>query len=446
MLRFRWYVMAAIGIFAICLELYGRNQLHALVVDFPLIIAALVEGVFLPVLGGVFLTLADHAIRERTTVAYQLSRKEALTQAISNAQNWNDLLKTIVEFPRGVLPLVGSALLIYEPGSNQFEPEAFWGLYGVNPKVYNAGYSTAMCESCVLKRHTGSMESCGCEDSPVPGGEVERYCLPLMRGGQVVALLHFYISSRIHLSADQIKMLNSLAPEMALAIADGRSQRQNLVLKEKSDAQFRHIARDLHDNLAQNLIFVRHKLDELTGEDTLQEISNIRQDLQRMREVVDDAYINVRATLKELEANVSTDLSIMLRDYAHLIEDRHNLRFHFTVEGRPVPIPTRVARQVLAVFSEIVTNIEKHSQAETVDVRLAWDQDNLALSVRDDGVGFTYHGSNGYRKDGHMGLEIMQERAEEIQGKLAIQSAVGSGTQVTLWLPLLTDEKKGQFA
>jgi signal transduction histidine kinase len=147
------------------------------------------------------------------------------------------------------------------------------------------------------------------------------------------------------------------------AIADGHSWRQNIILKEKSDAQFHHIARDLHDNLAQNLIVVRHKLDELTGEDTLQEITNIRQDLERMREVVDDAYIDVRNTLKELEASVSTDLSILLHDYARLI-----------------------------------------------------------------------------------GLEIMQERAEEMNGKLTIQSTVRVGTQVTLWLPLILDLRKGQYA
>ena len=446
MLRWRWLCMAGIGLIAISLEVIERIELKILQLNFSFFSEAFLEGVALPVLGGVILTLADRAIHERTRVAYELARKEALTQAIANAQNWNDLIKTIVEFPRGIIPLQGSVLLIHEPAASQFEPEAFWGLYGVNPESYNSCHSFGQCETCVLNRVGNPLKQCDCEDTLPSSAEMKRHCLPLVRGGQVVALLHMYISNQVILSPEQEKMLASLAPEMALAIADGYSHRVNLLLKENSDAQFRHIARDLHDNLAQNLIFVRHKLDELTGEDTLQEITNIRQDLQRMRQVVDDAYIDVRNTLKELEANVSTDLGILLHDYARLVEDRHGLHFHFVVIGQPVSMPTRVARQVLAIFSEIITNIEKHAKAEIIQVRLTWETDHLVLIVQDDGAGFDYHGNNGYRAAGHLGLGIMQERAIEMSGKLTIQSTIGVGTQVMLELPLILDLKKGQYA
>ncbi len=447
LLRGRWFFMALLGMVAVFLEVIERIQFNDLRMDFSFFLEAFLEGVILPVAGGSILSLADQAIRERKQAFYQLSRKEALTQAIANAQNWNDLLKTIAEFPRGIIPLIGSALLIYEPGVSQFEPEAFWGLYGVNPQAYNSCHSAAQCAACILDRAANSLKQCDCSDDLPASSEMKRHCLPLIRGGQVVALMHMFISDQVTISAEQEKILAGLAPEMAMAIADGYSQRQNIILKEKSDAQFRHIARDLHDNLAQSLIFVRHKLDELTGEDTLQEITNIRQDLQRMREVVDDAYIDVRNTLKELEADVSTDLSILLHDYAHLIEDRKgSLRFHFIVEGQAIPMPARIARQVLAIFSEIITNIEKHAGAETVEVRLEWEKDHLLLCVRDDGVGFDFLGSNGYRAAGHLGLEIMKERAEEIGGKLTVRSTPGAGTQVVLWLPLTINVKKGQYA
>jgi signal transduction histidine kinase len=445
LLKRRWLIMALLGVMAVVLEVNERIHFGDMQLDISFFLEALVEGVFIPLIGGFILTLADMALRARTQAVYQLSRKEALTQAIANAQSWNDLLKMIAEFPRGIIPLMGSVLLVHEPGSGQFEPEAFWGLYGVNPEAYNSCHSAAQCATCTLNHAANSLKLCVCEDNLTPEAELKRLCLPLVRGRQTVALLHVYISNRVTLNPEQTKMLTSLAPEMALAIADGQSRRLNTILKDKSDAQFRHIARDLHDNLAQDLIYVRHKLDELTGEDTLQEITNIRQDLQRMREVVDDAYIDVRNTLKELEASVTTDLANMLRDYARLIEDRHGLRFIFRIEGQPVQMQTRTARQVLAIFSEIVTNIQKHAGAEIVEVHLAWKDDSLTLSVQDDGSGFDYHGSNGYQKAGHFGLEIMRERAEELSGKLTIQSAEGAGTQVTLWLPLMVDLKKGQY-
>lgn len=438
--------MASIGVIAITLEVNERIQLHDMQLDFTFFFEALLEGVALPVLGGLLLTLANRAIEDRSRAMIQLSHKEALSQAIGNAQNWNDLLKTIVEFPHGMIPLVGSVLLVYESTANQFEPEAFWGLYGVNPNAFTAYHSASICETCILNRSSEPLKHCECDDNLPLGAETKRHCLPLLHGGEVIALLQLFTPGSVTLSKDQQKMLSGLAPEMALAIDDARNRRLNSLLKEKSDEQLRNFARNLHNNLAQNLVFVRHKLDELTGADPLQEITNIRQDLQRMREVVDDAYIDVRNTLKEIEANVSTDLVTMLRDYAHLIEERNSLRFHFMIDGRPNSIPTRSARQVLAIFGEMITNIEKHAGAEVVEVHLAWEKESLIFTVLDDGRGFDYHDSSGHQKSGHLGLGIMADRAEEIGGKLTVNSALGKGTEIKLWLPLIPEINDGQFA
>jgi signal transduction histidine kinase len=436
MLKLRWFIMAAIGLFALCLEISERLQFNDLRLDFPFVFEAFLEGVGLPILGGILLSLANQAILDRSEAVYQLSRKEALTQAIDNAQNWSELLATIVEFPRGIVPLVGSVLLVFEPNTNQFKPEAFWGLYGVNPEVFKSCHPASICQTCILNRPSKPLKQCQCDHDVPSSDETIRHCLPLSRGGQLVALLHLYLPGWVNLDEVQLKMLSGLAPEMALAIDDARTKRLHTMMKANSDQELKQIARDLHDNLAQNLVFVRHKLDELTGADALQEISSLRHDLERMREVVDDAYMDVRNTLKKLEASVSADLPTLLRDYAYLIEDRGDLHFQFTTIGQPTPIASRLARQVLSIFGEIITNIEKHASAQSVDVQVTWENDFLTMVVKDDGSGFDYHGSNGYHKNGHMGLTIMHERAAEIHGKLTIRSEVGSGTEVSLRLPL----------
>jgi signal transduction histidine kinase len=444
-LKHRWLVMASIGLIAIGLEINERIQLHDLVLDFSFFFEAFLEGVVLPVLGGFLLSVVERATKDRDLVTNQLAVKKALTQAINNTQNWNDLLKVIVEYPRGVLPLAGSVLLVNDLAANQFKPEAFWGLYGLNPETYTSCHPGKICETCALNRLSDPLQRCGCEENLPDREEVSRLCMPLVHGNLVVGLLHLYLSPKVVLNDRESKILENLAPEMAVAIDNSRSKRLNMLLKENNDAELRRIARDLHDNLAQSLVYLRHKLSQLTGEDTLGEITNLRKDLERMRQVVDDAYLDVRSTLKELEASVSTDLIRMLEDYGQLTKSRYQLDLHFRNNGLARPISTGLARQILAIFTEILTNVEKHSEAQKVFVDLSWEEDSLTLSVLDDGRGFEMNRAHGHHGNGHMGLALLRERADELNGTITIRSTIGSGTEVTLWLPLTVNAKEAHL-
>lgn len=440
-LKYRWFIMACIGLIAIGLEISERIELHDLQLNFSFVFEAFLEGLMLPILGGLLLSLVDRSMRERYRVASELAAKKTLTQAINNAKDWNELIKTIVEFPRSTIPLIGSVLLINEPGTNRYKPESFWGMYGLNLDISNACHPGKICETCLINRDDEPLKRCNCEDSLLSDNEAALYCLPLVHANQAIALLYLYCSPKTQLESDQARLLGSLAPEMALAIDSASSKRLNVLLRENNDAELRRIARNMHDNLAQSLVYVRHKLDQLTGEDALKEITNLRKDLERMRQVVDDAYIDVRSTLKELESSVSADLPRMLMDCARLAEERSNLQVRLRTIGQPRPLPSRLARQVLAIFSEILTNIEKHAETQQADACLTWEGETLTLSVTDNGRGFEAHGSNGNHSNGHMGLSIMRERAAELTGTLTVRSEVGRGTEVTLRLPLTTDSK-----
>ena len=441
MLKYRWFVMAGVGVIAIYLEISERLQIHDLELNFIFFFEAFLEGLVIPILGGLLLSTVERATQERYRVANQLAIKNSLIQAIHNAQNWNELLRIIAEFPRSTLPMVGSVLLVNEPGGNQFKPEAFWGLYGLNPDAYNNCYQARICESCAFNRSSQILKACDCEEG-LPSKELAaRLCLPLINANQIIALLHIFISPGVKITEEQSKILENLAPVMAMAIDNARSKRMNVFLKESNDAELRRIARDLHDNQAQSLIFVRHKLDQLSGKDALGEITDLRKDLERMRQVVDEAYIDVRSILKELESRLSADLPRMLQDYCRLVEDRNTFRVHFRNDGLSQPMPTYQARKILAIFGEILANVEKHAGAQNIDVRVAWENENLTLTIVDDGRGFETSNYAGIPVDGHMGLAILRERAEELSGSLSIESAKGQGTAVTVSLPMNANVK-----
>jgi two-component system nitrate/nitrite sensor histidine kinase NarX len=87
--------------------------------------------------------------------------------------------------------------------------------------------------------------------------------------------------------------------------------------------------------------------------------------------------------------------------------------------------------QVLHVVQEALSNVRKHAQATqvvlTVDKGEAW-----RFTVEDDGTGFD---SSVTLNETHVGRKIMQERAGRIGGTVAVKTAPGTGTRLTLTLP-----------
>jgi signal transduction histidine kinase len=89
------------------------------------------------------------------------------------------------------------------------------------------------------------------------------------------------------------------------------------------------------------------------------------------------------------------------------------------------------------IAQEALNNAVRHADAENVFVNLVKKGDVLSLSIEDDGVGFdTGKVMKTTKRKGPLGLLIMHERAELVDGEFAIESKPGKGTQVTVEMPL----------
>jgi signal transduction histidine kinase len=85
------------------------------------------------------------------------------------------------------------------------------------------------------------------------------------------------------------------------------------------------------------------------------------------------------------------------------------------------------------VLQESLNNVSRHSEASNVTVRLVREAGAIELEVSDDGVGFDADQADAERGFGVAG---MQERASLVGGRLSISSRPGSGTKVSLHLPV----------
>ncbi|MFI6319893.1 sensor histidine kinase [Nonomuraea sp. NPDC050556] len=97
------------------------------------------------------------------------------------------------------------------------------------------------------------------------------------------------------------------------------------------------------------------------------------------------------------------------------------------VEGESRPLPTHTDVVLVRALQEGLANVRKHASASSVLVRLVYGEQAVRLSVTDDGVGFT--GDDGF------GLRTMRGRVEQAGGSLAIRSAPGDGTTLTVEVP-----------
>ncbi|RPJ50688.1 MAG: hypothetical protein EHM21_04465, partial [Chloroflexi bacterium] len=235
---------------------------------------------------------------------------------------------------------------------------------------------------------------------------------------------------------EEIRVLRSAAPVIALALEGALLQALAAEQAAASEAQRQQVAQNLHDTLAQNISYLRLKLDQLTGENAIREIGAVLQELERMRATAEEAYQQVRNTLDALNPIHSENLASTLFKQARAISERGGFKLRTSQAGASFILPAPVRQQILYLVREALSNIEKHANATNARLTILWLESELIIKVVDDGIGFN---PLSVPADGHYGLWIMQQRAQEIGGTLKINAAAGNGgapgTEVTLWVP-----------
>jgi signal transduction histidine kinase len=93
-----------------------------------------------------------------------------------------------------------------------------------------------------------------------------------------------------------------------------------------------------------------------------------------------------------------------------------------------------VQHHLLRIVREAVNNAVRHGAATRIDIRLSADRGRLNVEVADDGSGFDAHKRGAM--PGHFGIRGMRERARRINADIAIHSTPGTGTTVSVSMPL----------
>jgi two-component system sensor histidine kinase DegS len=193
------------------------------------------------------------------------------------------------------------------------------------------------------------------------------------------------------------------------------------------------LARDLHDGPIQSLA---HAVFELQYCETL-----LERDPTALRDALKHLQDDLRTSLRELRrgildlrptALVELGLGPTLRHYCAEFERHFGLSIRLDLDGLDRRLAGDSELAVFRIVQEALQNVRKHARASWARLSVRYQDAELIIRVEDNGVGFTQTPHDGSRS---FGLTSMRERAELLQGRLAIRPRRGGGTVVELRLP-----------
>jgi PAS domain S-box-containing protein len=223
----------------------------------------------------------------------------------------------------------------------------------------------------------------------------------------------------------------------------GRLRELSSRLLEVQEQERRHLARELHDEIGQQLTALQYALrlsEPFQGEE-------VRAYLSGAGDLVKDLIGRVRDISLKLRPSMLDDLGLLPALLWHVNRYTAQTGVRVQFEHRSLDrrlYPREVETAAFRIVQEALTNIARHAKVKEATVCLWREQDCLHLRVEDRGSGFELRGSRASESSG--GLSGMRERAELLGGRLNVESAQGGGTSVTAELPIQDLEERRQAA
>ena len=282
--------------------------------------------------------------------------------------------------------------------------------------------------------------------------------VPLRARGELIGTLHLASDGPWAFSSDEIEIAREVADVMAVALqqarlfeelhaAHERLQSLSRQLVEVQEAERRHLARELHDEIGQILTAVQMSLQAARQ---VPEAATRVPVLEEGISAVDRALEQIHTLSFDLRPALLDDLGLVpaLRWYVDRQAQQAGFTAHVIADAFEERLPPTLEITCFRVVQEALTNVIRHAQARQVQVELQNRETEVELVVRDDGVGFDVEAAMERAAHGaSLGLLSMQERVRLVGGQFKIVATAGRGTRIharfSLYAPEKHDKKRG---
>lgn len=198
------------------------------------------------------------------------------------------------------------------------------------------------------------------------------------------------------------------------------------------------MAQNLHDSIAQTLSFVNLQVQMLEVALKQKNEPQIDEGILQIKAGVQECYDDVRELLLNFRTRVSAEgFEEIVQSVLERFERQTHVHSHLTIIGNGLPLTYAQKLQVIFILQEALSNVRKHAKAQNVLVTVR-NKDDFEMTIMDDGVGIDPVLLES-RKQRHVGLSIMKERAQRVGGQIVIESEKDQGTTVKF---LLTKDER----
>ena len=248
------------------------------------------------------------------------------------------------------------------------------------------------------------------------------------------ALFHALSSSRRR----AIKLAKGMTRELRdsqakLQLSHHNLRRLGAHADQIKEGERKRIAREIHDDLGQNLLALRIEADMLSTRTRLRHprlhararstLSQIDATIKSVRQIINDLRPNV------LDLGLAAAVDWQIAEFRR----RTGITCELVDDTHEIAVPDHCATAFFRILQESLSNIVRHARATKVRVALHVVGGRLVMTVSDDGVGID---ANKRDKVGSFGLVGIEERISILDGSFAISSTPFEGTTVTVSVPL----------
>ncbi len=218
-----------------------------------------------------------------------------------------------------------------------------------------------------------------------------------------------------------------------LSAAQARLRELYHALQRAREGERCRVAREIHDDLGQNLTALQIEISLLKCTADLNQ-APVAERLASMEQLVNSTLLSVQRISTELRPSVldSLGLAAAVEWLAGDFEKRTRIECRSRIEPEEIRVGANVATDLFRILQECLTNVARHSRASWVRINLEQTEDATTLMVTDDGIGISDIQSNGAAS---FGLQGIRERISALKGKVDIQGIPVEGTSINVTIP-----------
>jgi signal transduction histidine kinase/YHS domain-containing protein len=238
--------------------------------------------------------------------------------------------------------------------------------------------------------------------------------------------------SEIHAIEDLRRAIDVLGTHTEQGL---RSQHAYIAaLSTAQEAERARLARELHDEIVQQLIALGHAVDRVQRM-IERDPAKVTERLQDMRANITMLVDELRALIGDLRPPALAELGLL--PAVELLLGRSGEDgpgVGLVVQGDERRLAPQSELALFRIVQEAWSNIRRHARAGRADFSFAYEHDGLHVTITDNGLGFAPP-AEANAPDGHWGLRGMRERAELTGGTFDVSSEPGQGTRLHLHIP-----------